>query len=175
MKLYSILLLCFCLQELHAQTSVYDIDIKSLDSTVIRLSAYKGRKVLIAVVSPSRLYRQKLKFLDSLLDTYPSLVVLAIPSSEFGDKYDLENLTPVRVNRMKRVIVSASGKVKKAALSQQNGLVKWLTNVSENTHFDGDVLTDDQLYIISESGELYAMMEKGVPLKAIRMALDMKK
>ena len=41
--------------------------------------------------------------------------------------------------------------------------MQWLTHAGQNIHFDADVTTDNQLYIISESGILYAVLEKGVP------------
>ena len=59
-------------------------------------------------------------------------------------------------------------------MTDQNALMKWLTNSSENNRFDAEVSTDNQLYVISESGILYAILEKGAPLKVLETVLGQK-
>lgn len=161
MKFSILIFLLYC-NVSFSQTSVYEISLKTLDSIPVQLSSFKGKKLLIAAVSPQTLQSGGLQYLDSLQLAYPTIKIFVIPAQDFGGNQNPEILTRVRNNFSKRVTVFSFSKVKKGARHEQHSLMKWLTSVSDNGHFDADVLTDQQLYAISESGVLYAVVGKGV-------------
>ncbi|MFT3751285.1 MAG: hypothetical protein QM768_23440 [Agriterribacter sp.] len=69
------------------------------------------------------------------------------------------------------IIISAPSMVKKSAAGNQHPLLKWLTNVSENGHFNDDVLRDCQLFMINEYGVLYGMHTSILGANAMRDAM----
>jgi glutathione peroxidase len=153
------------------QTSIYDIQIQTMDGKTISMSAYKGKKIMIAAVSPDNMQAGGLDFLDSLQKAHPSVTVIAVPALDFGGQQNTEILGSLKTIAPKNIIITISAQVKKTAGLQQDHLLYWLTHSSENSHFNAEVETDNQIYIISESGILYSIMEKGTKLAIIDQAL----
>ncbi|MBZ5858562.1 hypothetical protein [Flavihumibacter profundi] len=165
---YILVLLLFYSGQAISQTKVYDITIQGTNGNSINISSFKGKKILVASISPSNLKNGQLNFLDSLQLSHPDVYIIAIPASDF----EASNSTSDLVDSIKRVgiyhfIITNGGYVKKDKGINQYQLMKWLTNDTDNTHFNSDVNTDDQLYFISESGILYAVLEKGAQLDLI--------
>jgi glutathione peroxidase-family protein len=154
-----------------AQSRVYDISIQGIDGKSISLASYQGKKILIAAVSADNLQKGQLRFLDSLQAGNPAVAVIAIPASDYKGANDSLVIDGVKKSSTLRMQVAAADGVKKTNGSKQNRLMQWLTSVSSNTHFDLDVTTDNQLYVISESGVLYAVLEKGAPASLINQLL----
>lgn len=151
------------------RTSIYDLQIQTIEGNTINMSDFKGRKILIASTSPGNLETGRLAFMDSLQLANPAVVVIAVPASDFGGSRNTEILSAIKDNSSRKIIVTALAEVKKA--KQKSPLMKWLTNEADNFHFNADVATDDQLYVISESGVLFAVMEKGAPASLINQLL----
>ena len=156
---------------LMAQSRVYDISIPGLDGKSINLADYQGKKILIAAISTANLQSGQLRFLDSLQVSNPSAVVIAVPASDYKQANDSITLDGIKKNSSLQLVVAAADGVKKGNGAKQNRLIQWLTSVSANTHFDLDVTTDNQLYVISESGILFAVLEKGAPASLINQLL----
>lgn len=172
MKNIIIILLVFCSADLMAQSKIYDIELQLLDNKSISLAECKGKKILIAVTSPAQLEKYGLQLLDSLQQIFPDVKVLALPASDFGGDRNEEILQSVRSNQSKKTTVAAVSSVtKKARENEQTALMNFLTDVKQNTHFNDDVETDFHLYVVSESGVLYASLSKGVSLKALNSIL----
>jgi glutathione peroxidase len=155
------------------QTSIYDIRIQTLEGKIISMSAFKGKKIMIAALSPDNMQSGSLDFLDSLQKAHPSITIIAVPALDFGGQQNVEILSSLKTITTQNIIITASAQVKKTAGVQQDHLLYWLTHSSENSHFDAEVVTDDQLYIISESGILYSVMEKGTKPDIIDQALKL--
>lgn len=168
---YLILLILFYSTKLHSQSSVYDIRFESLDSETIDMASFKGKKILVASVSPDNLQSGRMRVLDSLQQVYTNVVFLTVPSEDFGGGQNEVILQSIKNRASRKSVVTKSAKVKKSNKENQHALFHWLTNVSDNTHFDVDIATDEQIYIISESGMVYACLDKGVPLKLIDQLL----
>jgi glutathione peroxidase len=166
MKLF-LLAMFFYAGDLLAQSQVYDITIPKIDGTSVSLSSYKGKKIVVLSVSPGNIQNGTLAVLDSLQAANPSFVVIAVPATDFAGNDDSLKIDAIKKNSPRHVIVAAADAVKKSNGAKQNRLLQWLTNSSQNTHFDADVTTDVQLYLISESGILFAVLEKGTPTSLI--------
>lgn len=149
---------------LFVKTSIYDLQIQTVEGNKIKMSEFKGKKILIASISPENLETGGLAFMDSLQLANPSVVVIAVPASDFGGDRNTEIMLTIKDNTSRKIIVAEQADVKKEKNKSQNALMNWLTHEMENFHFDTDVTTDNQLYIISESGVLYAVLEKTVPV-----------
>ena len=71
-------------------------------------------------------------------------------------------LNNIKNNTSDKLVLSGTVQVKKDKGNNQNPVMQWLTDGNKNSHFNADVETDQQIYVISESGVLYAVLEKGV-------------
>lgn len=177
MKFIYLLLLLFLCDSLSAQTSVYELNLQNLQGKTISMAAYKGKKIMIASISPENLKNGGLAFLDSIQSAYPNVAVIAIPASDFGGLKNTEIVDELKKDVASKVTISMPVDVRKDKGASQSSIMNWLTSIKDNKHFDDDVETDNQLYVISESGFLYAVMIKGFPLEVINNVLtqeDMK-
>lgn len=66
--------------------SIYDFKVKGIDGSIIDLSTYSGRPMLVVNIATHCGYTYQLKGLEKLYQKYKSkkLVVLGIPSNDFG-------------------------------------------------------------------------------------------
>jgi glutathione peroxidase-family protein len=168
----NILILLFLFQgEIVAQKDLSDIQIQSLDGTIIAMKNFEGKKILIASASLDNFQNHRLNFLDSLQVANPSVVIIAVPALDFGGVRNESIIESIKNRPPGNIIVATPGEVKKNKGEKQSRLLRWLTNDADNSHFNAEVATDDQLYFISESGILYAVLEKGVPAAVIDQLL----
>lgn len=170
MKLF-LLAMIFYSGDLLAQSQVYNISMRAIDGTSFSMSSYKGKKIVVLSVSPDNIKNGQLAVLDSLQVANPTFVVIAIPATDFKGSNDSIKIDAIKNNNPWHVIVTAADVVKKSNGTKQNRLLQWLTNSSQNTHFDADVTTDVQMYFISESGVLFGVLEKGAPTSLISQLL----
>jgi glutathione peroxidase-family protein len=157
-----------------SQTSIYDLKVHTAYGGEFGLHQYKGRKILIAVVSFENLNRKKgLQFLDSIRLANPKVACILIPADDMDTlTNDSIEMVSVKTRSPKEFLVTDSGAVKKDKGERQHPLVRWLTDVTQNQYFDGDIESDLQLYVISESGVLYAVMAKGVRMPVLNEVLN---
>ena len=148
-------------------TSIYDLNIQSVDGKSISLSDYKGKKMIFEISSPSNLQDSKISFFDSLQKANPNIVVFIVPMQDFNTGSITDQVGLIKKTVSPMVILTTGVNAKKTQGISQNIVLKWLTNASENSHFDADVDTDEQMYMVNESGELYAVLQKGVSVQVI--------
>jgi glutathione peroxidase-family protein len=152
-----------------SQTSIYDLTVHTAYGGNLKLEKYKGRKILIAVVSPDNLNKKGgLQMLDSIKKANPKLACIIIPADDMDTvSNDSAAMVNVKAKTSVEILVSDSGMVKKANGGRQHPIVSWLTDVKQNQYFDRDIESDLDVYVISESGVLYAAMVKGVPMSVL--------
>ena len=171
MRYFIFILLIICANRLCAQKSVYDVQLQTIDSVYFKLSNFKGKKILVAVSTPEKLHEQKSAFYDSLQNSNPQIKVIIIPGVDLGGKDDILYQRLMMSDISKRVTICMPTKVKKSANANQNELLKWLTTLSSNRHFDLDIRADEQMYVISETGVLYAVFEPSVTQNQLKDVL----
>lgn len=153
--------------QLLAQSSIYDQTVQSEKGKTISLAEHKGKKLLIAVVSTGSLKeKDAINYWDSLQATNPEVVIIVIPANNVSTDTDTTKTSTLQTSS-DNVTVTTIASVKKDKGSSQHPLLRWLTHGNKNFHFDADVETDNQLYVVSESGVLYAVLEKGVSQQVI--------
>jgi glutathione peroxidase len=173
MKLFFILCILYS-GNAFSQSSIYDLDVRTPDGNTINMSNYKGQKILIVSVTAENLLTKDLHFWDSLQRTNAPIAVVLIPANDLGKPFDDSTIEVIKNILSKNLILSASAKVKKAEAQNQDPIFQWLTHSDRNAHFNADVTTNKQIYIVSESGILYAVLEQGVPVTVIDRALKQK-
>jgi len=141
----------------------------------ISLKQYTGKKILIAIVG-NDLWKDKSPLLqfDSLQKANPSIVVIVLPASDFGNASDSTIVSQDLQSSKSGLIKSSPAKVKKSNGKDRPQIIQWLSDVQMNSHFDMDVLTDYQLYFINETGALYAVLGKGASSATINELLQQK-
>lgn len=151
--------LLFLLFSFRLTDGIYDITIKTIDGNSIRLSQYKGKKLLFILLPVSTQdTRVSIQDITGLQTKYQSsLVIIGIFSEEAGYKKEDAAQLKNRYRQSGAGIVIAEGmKVKRG--EGQSPLLQWLTNKDLNHHFDQDVEEVGSKFFVSEDGELYAVM-----------------
>ncbi|WP_157576811.1 hypothetical protein [Asinibacterium sp. OR53] len=144
-------------------SSLYQLSCKGIDHQLINLAAFKGRKILIAVIDAGKLNRTQLLSLDSLQHSGP-VAVIAVPVTDFNGALPEVQLRSLLQDSLKLSFpVTEISKAQKKQGSGQTPLLGWLTHRLQNGHFDQDIEEAGQLFVISESGVLYATL-KGIGL-----------
>lgn len=160
------ILLCFLTASLaEAQTnSVYLIQFNGIDQHTIDMSSYSGKKIIVAVCDAEIPNRSQLLYLDSLYRTNQSRVaVIVVPADDFSAVVNEQNTRSVLLDSLHvSFLVSQTGKVKKSSGAVQHVLMQWLTKKTGNGHYDTDVKTPGDLFVMNEKGVLYARLS-GVP------------
>lgn len=164
------LTLCSLLAQDYSRIDFYDISIESIEGSKMKMSAYYGKKVVIAIVSSNEEGLNMVQYLDSAQQANTGLQVIVVPTGDFGGKVTIVDLKKLTKNA--GIVVTKPAKVKKANGAKQHQLLIWLTKSSENKHFNMDVGGEGQVFIVSGKGTLYAVMPQGTPVKYISKAIN---
>jgi glutathione peroxidase len=136
-------------------SSLYDIEINSLEGNVISLSKFKGKKILFVNVASKCGFTKQYKELQTLSDTYPnSLVVIGLPCNQFGGQepgtaVEIQNFCSLNYD----VKFQLTEKVKVKG-SDQHKIYNWLTSKKLNGKKSSSVKWNFQKYLVDEQGQL---------------------
>lgn len=142
-------------------SSFYQLQCKDLDQHTINLTAFRGKKVIVTEFDAGKPDRNQLLSLDSLYRQHASsLAVIAVPVEDFSAAMPVKTLKGLLIDTLKLSYpIAAIGKAQKKNANNQYQLLQWLTNKSLNRHFDRDIDEAGQLFVVSESGVLYATLK----------------
>jgi hypothetical protein len=137
------------------------------------MSDYKGKKTLIVVAGTASLQaKSSARYLGGLQEKYPDVSVVIIPVA------DSSGTSAGPVPKEKTAVANTRfSTLVTAKEREKDPLLQWLSDSKQNHHFDVTLTNDEQFFVISESGVLYAVLEKGVPdmtLKEVLTAEDVK-
>lgn len=153
-------------------TGFYDIAIDLVDGANTQMKKYSDSKIIIMVFNPANPDESRLLYLDSIQKNYTGVKVLVIPSIDLGTDVSITALRALRSRLKLDIDMGSAVKVKRVAASGQHPLFRWLTDAKENNHFDNDVVEAGQMFVISEKGKLYAVLQKDVPMRVINDVLN---
>lgn len=146
------------------EKNIYTLHFKSLDKGEIDMSSYKGRKILIVAFDAGNPDRKQLRSLDTLyrqIATY--LAVIAVPADDFNTAMSPSSLIKLlRDSLGLSYPITEISKARKDKGNLQHDLLQWLTSKDNNQHFDDDIAEQGQMYVVSETGILYASFKKNV-------------
>lgn len=136
-------------------TSIYQIEINSLQGKPIDLSEYKGKKILFVNVASKCGFTPQYKDLEKLSKTYKdNLVVIGLPCNQFG-KQEPGSSDEIQefceVNYGVTFLITEKIDVKG---THQHPLYTWLTSKSFNNKKSSSVKWNFQKYLVDENGEL---------------------
>ena len=154
------------------RSSVYDITIPSISGSMVSISSYQGKKILVTIFNPASPDTAFLNYLNSISKANSSLQIIAVPAAELGKAASSKALTSFANSFSANFLMTAPVLVKKNANKYQGSLLKWLTNVSENGHFDTDAEEAGQLFIIGKEGTLYGVLSGGSEKKILERSIN---
>jgi glutathione peroxidase-family protein len=143
---------------IYGSNNLYDIHFTALGGGDMNMSSFRGKKVVVMTFNGAHPYLGLISYLDSLQKKVPGICVIAVPGMEFDSTVNETSLISLRDSLHLSIIIARPAYLKKAAGGNQHPLLKWLTDVTQNTHFGRDVEEDSQLFIISEKGTLYGLL-----------------
>lgn len=151
MKILAILLLSlFTLPP----SSVYDFKITSIDGKEVKLSSFKGKKILIVNTASKCGFTPQYAQLEELSKKYKDkLVVIGFPANNYGQQEPGSNQNIqefCQQNYGVSFLMSEKVSVKGDDISP---LFKYLIN-AENPDFKGDIKWNFEKFLIDENGKL---------------------
>ncbi len=145
------------------KTSLYDIEINSIDGQKINLENFKGKKILFVNVASKCGYTPQYKDLQALNDKYgDKLTIIGVPCNQFGGQEpgtSEEIVSFCEKNYGVTFLMTEKVDVKG---DSQHPLYKWLTTKSENGLEDSNVKWNFQKYLVDEEGNLISYFSSGV-------------
>ncbi|WP_432712290.1 glutathione peroxidase [Pedobacter sp.] len=135
-------------------TTVYDYTIKTMDGKEIKLSKFKGKKILIVNTASKCGYTPQYKDLEKLHQQYgKNIVVIGFPAGNFGGQ-ELSTNKEIQDFCEKNFGVTFMLSEKVSVKGEDiNPLFKYLTTV-ENPDFKGDIKWNFEKFLINEKGQL---------------------
>lgn len=97
--------------------------------------------------------------------------VIAVPALDFGKSENNSDYAKLVNELSLDFVVAKAVHTRKSAGPKQHSLFKWLTDVNENSHFNYDVETIGQLFIVSKNGVLYSVLGAGVTKDVLKQVL----
>jgi len=140
-------------KEMTTKTSIYDININSLQGKSIDFSNFKGKHILFVNVASKCGFTPQYKELQKLHEKYKdSLVVIGVPCNQFGaqepgNPFEIQEFCEINygINFLITEKIDVKGET-------QHPLYKWLTNKELNGFKDTTVKWNFQKYLISPNG-----------------------
>ena len=149
-------------------SSIYNINIRSIDNVVIPLSTYQGKKILIVNTATNSPYVNQYRSLDSLWQIHKdSLVILAFPSNSFGNETANNNQIKNFVMNTYNIHYTLCRKTDVIA-DKKSKLYRWLALPTENGRMNGRVRGDFYKFLIDKQGNVIGEFDGATsPMSAI--------
>lgn len=145
--------------------SVYDFSLKTIDGKDVKLSKFKGKKIMIVNTASKCGYTPQYEDLEKLHKQYGSkLVLIGFPAGNFGGQ-ELATNSEIQDFCKKNFGVTFLLSEKVSVKGDDiNPLFKYLT-AAENPDFTGEIKWNFEKFLINEKGQLvHRFRSKTTPL-----------
>lgn len=143
--------------------TIYSYSVPKIEGGNQALSAYQGKRILVVTlpITQNAAADSMLYSLDTLATANAARVkVIAVPAYEDGftaaQRAQLKTWYRSKLSTL--VIITDGLYTRKTSGTQQHGLFKWLTTVTENQVFNIDVAGPNHKFFAKENGELYGVL-----------------
>ncbi|RZK51852.1 MAG: glutathione peroxidase [Pedobacter sp.] len=150
----TLLILFGLLTTVAPEKTIYDYSIKTIDGKTVKLSQFKGKKVLIVNTASKCGYTKQYEDLEKLHKQYgKNVVLIGFPAGNFGGQ-ELATNTEIQDFCKKNFGVTflLSEKVSVKG-DDMTPLFTYLTK-TENPDFTGDIKWNFEKFLINEKGQL---------------------
>lgn len=158
MKLITFIFITFLNLTLMAQ-NFYDISINSIEGNEIKMSEFKGKKILIVNVASYCGYTSQYTDLQILSQEFEDLVVIGVPCNQFGFQEPFSSDSIKSFCSRKYAVTFQMTEKTKVKGSNKHQLYKWLTEKEKNKLDDFKVSWNFNKFLINEKGELVSHFE----------------
>jgi len=140
--------------------SIYNYDAKSIDGELIKMSKYKGKKIIIVNVASKCGYTYQYEGLQSLYEKYKGKVeILAFPSNDFlwqepGKNAAIKTFCSTKYGVEFQLFEKVVVKKKK----DQHPIYAWLSNENLNGWNDAAPSWNFNKFLIDENGTLVKLL-----------------
>ncbi|MBY0244164.1 MAG: glutathione peroxidase [Sphingobacteriaceae bacterium] len=164
--MFNILIIAFSLF-FQTPKNIYSFSFKTIDGKEVKLSSFKGKKILIVNTASKCGYTVQYEELEKLHKQYgKNIVLIGFPSGDFGGQELATNKEIKEFCSTKfktSFLMAEKTSVKGASISN---LFKYLTS-QENPDFNGDINWNFEKFLINEKGQLVHRFRSNVkPLDA---------
>ena len=142
------------------QSKLYEISFELQDGSIFQMSSLFGKKVMVVICDSDFPDLKQLSFTDSAarLDKHLYSIII-VPATDLSKT---DSSSGKMDNKFKDInnnnyIISKPMPGKKDTGGYQHPLLKWLTNVNENGHFDRDVESEGQIFLVDDKGILFGV------------------
>ncbi len=139
---------------LNPTETVYQFSVKDITGKTIKLSQYKGKKILFVNVASECGYTKQYEALQALSEKYKkTLVVIGVPANNFGGQEPGTNEEiKAFCSKTYQVTFPLTSKV---SVKGENidPLFSWLT-IQANPDFTGDIKWNFEKFLVDENGKL---------------------
>ncbi len=143
-------------------TSFYEIKIKNINGSDLKLSDYKGKKILIVNVASECGYTPQYEQLEKLYkENFGNLVIIGCPSNDFGGQEPGSNDQIVTFCK-KNYGVTFPLTEKMGITNNTHSLYQWLTKKENNGVSDNEVKWNFTKFLIDENGHLIKCLPSAV-------------
>ncbi|HKG05784.1 MAG TPA: glutathione peroxidase [Pedobacter sp.] len=145
--------------------SVYDFSFKTIDGKEVKLSKYKGKKILIVNTASKCGYTPQYEDLEKLHKQYgKDLVLIGFPAGNFGGQELATNSEIKEFCTGKYNVTFLMAEKTSVKGDDISPLFKYLTT-AENPDFTGDIGWNFEKFLINEKGQLvHRFKSKTTPL-----------
>lgn len=134
--------------------SVYDFSFKTIDGKEVKLSKFKGKKILIVNTASKCGYTPQYEDLEKLHKQYGNkLVLIGFPAGNFGGQELATNSEIKEFCTGKFNVTFLLAEKSSVKGTDINPLFKYLTT-AENPDFTGDINWNFEKFLINEKGQL---------------------
>jgi glutathione peroxidase len=147
--------------------SVYDFSFKTIDGKEIKLSKFKGKKILIVNTASKCGFTPQYTELEQLHKQYgKDVVLIGFPAGNFGGQELATNSEIKEFCTGKYNVTFLMAEKTSVKGEDISPLFKYLTTV-ENPDFTGDISWNFEKFLINEKGQLvHRFKSKTTPLSA---------
>lgn len=151
-------------QQRNPISSIYDLNITLNNGSILPLSSYRGKKMLLVNTASNCGFTNQYEDLQQLFSQYKQkLVVIGFPANDFREQEkgsDDEIAEFCKVNFGVNFPLAKKSSVIKG--DQQNAVFKWLSDKNANGWNDQEPTWNFSKYLINENGKLIGYFDPGV-------------
>ena len=143
-----------CFSMIFGNPSIYDYSFKSLDGKDVKMSSFKGKKILIVNTASKCGFTKQYKDLQALYSEYGNdLVIIGFPANNFGNQEPGTNGDIQEFCEQNYGVEFLMAEKVEVKGDQIDPLFKYLTS-QDNPDFKGDIKWNFEKFLIDENGEL---------------------
>lgn len=152
MMILSTIIACFSL--IFGNPSIYDYTFKSLDGHDVKMSSFKGKKILIVNTASKCGFTKQYKDLQELYKQYgKDLVIIGFPANNFGNQEPGTNDDIQEFCQQNFGVEFLMAEKVEVKGDQIDPLFKYLTS-QDNPDFKGEIKWNFEKFLIDEHGKL---------------------